>query len=55
LVLKRALNPNFLNLLLIEKNFGFRYVLVPFLNLLLLKSKAESLLSFKNQVLQMDF
>jgi len=34
---KGALNPNFLNLT-IEKNFGFRNVLVPFLNLLLLKS-----------------
>jgi len=30
--LKGAVNPNFLNLTKIEKNFGFRNVLVPFLD-----------------------
>jgi len=38
LILKFALNPNFLNLT-INKNFGsYRNFLVPFLNLFLLKS-----------------
>jgi len=42
-IVKGALNPNFLNLTKIEKIFGFRNVLVPFLNFLLLKSYKRSL------------
>jgi len=68
--IKGALNPNFLNLTMNRENFGSRNVLVQFLNLLLLKSckstlpltsipksslEAESLLSFENQMLQLDF
>jgi len=69
-IIKEALNPNFLNLTINRENFGSRNVLVPFLNLLLLKSckstspltsipksswEAESLLSFNNQILQLIF
>jgi len=66
--LKGALNPNFLNLTMsIEKDFGFRNVLVPFLNLLLLKSctrtshpfqnplRKQSHRSVLNQILQLDY
>jgi len=65
--LKEALNPNFLNLTVNrEKYFSSRNVLIPLLNLLLLKSckrtlpltsipKSISLLSFKNKILQLDF
>jgi len=70
LVLKGALNPNFVNLTINREKFCSRNVLVLFLNLLLLKSckrilllhsfqsplrNAESSLSFKNQILQLDF
>jgi len=49
--LKGTLNPKFLNLT-IEKNFGSRYVLVPFLSLLLLKScKRTSPLTTNSKVL----
>jgi len=70
-IFKGALNPKFLKFVYKQrKNFGSRNVLVPVLNLLLLKScksisplkfipksseEAESSLSFKNQRLQVDF
>jgi len=51
-MLKGALNPNFLNFSIVEKNFGSRNVLVTFLNLLLLRScKSTFTLNIHSKVL----